>query len=247
MNKVILKVLVGSRAHGLATPESDADYRSVYVQPTSEILSLGHKYKGSQWLEGENEDNTAWEIGHFLSLASQCNPTILEVFKAPIIDSGINEISNTESGFRRSVGDELRELFKHVYTPQRALYAFKGYAKNQQKKFLDKKDDRPFKYAVAHVRTLVSLIELLESGNFHVNVADVVCLHDPNFPATLPSLLKSIKEGKYTFGQIIDITEKLEKIADSLYDSLFEIRVPDDVRMAYLNEFLLKVRREFWR
>jgi len=45
--KIILKVLVGSRAHGLANKDSDYDYRAVYVLPTSKILSLGYKYKGN--------------------------------------------------------------------------------------------------------------------------------------------------------------------------------------------------------
>mgnify|MGYP001501964861 CR=1 FL=1 len=39
----ILKVLVGSRAHGLSTETSDYDYRGVFVQPTETILSLGGK------------------------------------------------------------------------------------------------------------------------------------------------------------------------------------------------------------
>jgi len=75
----ILKVLVGSHAHGLATAESDFDYRAVFVQPTSEILGLGHKAQNNQWIEGDI-DNTSYEIGHFLFLATKSNPTILEGF-----------------------------------------------------------------------------------------------------------------------------------------------------------------------
>ena len=82
--KIILKVLVGSRAHGLADENSDYDYRAVYVVPTSKILSINYKYVANTWIEGK-EDNTAYEIGHFLKLACNCNPTILEVLKAPII------------------------------------------------------------------------------------------------------------------------------------------------------------------
>ena len=37
----ILKVLTGSRAYGLDTPESDYDYHGVYVTPTSELLAIG--------------------------------------------------------------------------------------------------------------------------------------------------------------------------------------------------------------
>lgn len=34
--KQVLKVLVGSRAHGLHNQDSDFDYRGVYVAPTSD-------------------------------------------------------------------------------------------------------------------------------------------------------------------------------------------------------------------
>ena len=84
-NTVILKVLVGSRAHKLDDKDSDYDYRSVYVTPTSNILSLNAKYSKTNWIEG-NIDNTSYEIGHFLHLATKCNPTIMEVFKTPIVD-----------------------------------------------------------------------------------------------------------------------------------------------------------------
>ena len=89
----ILKALVGSRAHGLAGPDSDADYRGVFVTPTSDLLRIGQRQSDTRWVEGEKAadigtakvDDTAWELGHFLSLATHCNPTILEVFAAPVV------------------------------------------------------------------------------------------------------------------------------------------------------------------
>ena len=103
----ILKVLVGSHAHGLATEGSDVDYRGVYVSPTSEILSLSNtkvRGKNTHWVEGENEDATSYELGHFLFLALKCNPSILEVFMAPRVDSGFQPHATR-------LGIELRELF----------------------------------------------------------------------------------------------------------------------------------------
>ncbi len=57
----ILKVVVGSQAHGLATPESDFDYRGVFVVPTAEILSLNGTTKTTNWIEGKDDD-TSWEL-----------------------------------------------------------------------------------------------------------------------------------------------------------------------------------------
>ena len=42
----ILRVLVGSHAHGLADPDSDRDFRSVYVIPTIELFRLDSSIRG---------------------------------------------------------------------------------------------------------------------------------------------------------------------------------------------------------
>ena len=145
MNRtMILKVLVGSHAHGLATDESDKDIRGVCVIPTEDMFRLGFKYHPSFWSK-EDGDETAWEISQFLSLATQSHPLILEAFLAPIIAAD-------------NWGEELRSLFPAAWTPQKAYEAFTGYAVNQRTKFLDKKDERPAKYAAAYVRVLYNLL-----------------------------------------------------------------------------------------
>ena len=117
--QIILKVLVGSRAHNLAGKDSDYDYRAVYVTPTSEILSLNHKYKANCWIEGK-EDNTSYELGHFLNLAIHCNPSILEVFKAPVYGGNKD-------------GLELRQLFDYIWNAEQCFNAFAGYGFNSQR------------------------------------------------------------------------------------------------------------------
>jgi uncharacterized protein len=213
----ILKVLVGSHAHGLANDKSDKDYRAVYVLPTQDILSLGYKYKGNDWIEGV-EDNTAYEIGHFLSLALKCNPTILEVFKAPIIEAN-------------NYGRELQRLFTYVWNPQDAFNAFLGYGLNQRKKFLDKKDNRQDKYACAYIRTLIALIELLTNNDFNVKVPDIY-----------QEKLLRYKNGNYDMGEIINESEKLIKIAKLKLQTCHNEQNKD-----FVNKFLLDIRKQYWR
>ena len=80
----ILKVVVGSHAHGLAGPDSDKDYRSVFVLPTAELFRVGFKYQSTRMMK-EEADETSWEIGHFLQLALQGHPLVLETLVAPVV------------------------------------------------------------------------------------------------------------------------------------------------------------------
>ena len=214
--KVILKVLVGSRAHGLADKNSDYDYRSVYVLPTSKILSLNYKYKGTHWNEGEDKDNTSYEICHFLELAMNCNPTILEVFKAPVIEMNGD-------------GKKLRELFQYVWNPKQAFDAFVGYGLNQRKKFLDKKDNRQNKYAIAYIRTLYNLNELLGTKNFHVKI-DI-----------LRKVLMEYKVGNYTMEEVINQSENMILVAKELLP-----KCKHKANKEKIEEFLLKIRKRYW-
>lgn len=181
--QTILKVLIGSQAHGLAGPESDADYRSVYVIPTEQIFRIGFKAPGTRMAKGL-EDETSWEVGPFLVLAMNCHPLILETLVAPVVTAD-------------RWGEELRALLPAMWSPQRAYDAYVGYASNQRRKFLDKKDGRPAKYAVAYLRTLYNLCELLEFGTLTMRVIDT----------PIGRTLAEIKGGAIRTGDVIDLAE----------------------------------------
>ena len=221
----ILKVLVGSHAHGLATPESDYDYRAVFVQPTSEILSIGGKATNNQWIEGDI-DNTAYEVGHFLFLATKSNPTILETFVAPRKGNLLNEQDLW------SWGNALNGLFPYVWDSTAVLNAFKGYGYNQRKKFFDNKDQRANKYAVAWLRTLILAYELFTERTMTLDVSG-----HAEFET-----LWNWKNGFWRLGEVMDKTnEWIDKV-----DAAFEKSEKQQPDMNRINGFLLDVRREFW-
>lgn len=228
----LLKTIVGSQAHGLAEPGSDTDYRGVYVTPTKEILRLGFNYKGAHWVEGESEDNTAYEIGHFLHLATHCNPSILEVFKAPRV------VETIGGGIEDTLGTELRNLFPCLWMPQQAYNAFVGYGLNQRKKMLDNHLERWSKYGTAYLRTLYNLIDLLNTGTFSLEITD----------QDFKNYIKLVRAGKENIGEIINSANDLtEQAKDALEDHLNDranFKQVQDIEK--VNEFLLKVRQEFW-
>jgi hypothetical protein len=183
--QTILRVLVGSQAHGLATAESDQDFRRVYVMPTENMFHLGFKYPGTQWTKAEG-DETAWEVGQFLMLATQCHPHILETLLAPVVTVD-------------QWGNQLRSLFPAIWSPDQAFAAFTNYARNQRTKFLDQKDGRPAKYAAAYIRVLYNLRELLESHTFTIQISST----------SIGPTLAEIKNGTIGIGRVIDLGEDL--------------------------------------
>ncbi len=215
----ILKTLVGSRAHGLADKDSDSDYRGVYVVPSATILSLNYKSKGTHWLEGEEKDNTAYELSHFLNLAIHSNPSILEVFVAPVIESN-------------PTGEALRKIFPYVWDSYRAFEAFTGYSRNQRKKMLNETEDRPHKFAVAYIRTLYNLIDLLNKGVFSLEVPE----------GKQKKFLLRLRIGNYTPGEVIDEAERLTALARRKLQDM----EPKKVDYERVNNFLIKTRHKYF-
>lgn len=217
----ILKTIVGSQAHGLATLDSDFDYRGVFVIPTSELLKLGNPIKTTSWIEG-NDDDTSWEIGHFLNMATHCNPTVLETFLAPMV----------EPEQYRMLALNLRDLFPYIWNSADVKNAFIGYGLNQRKKFFDNKDQRAPKYAAAYLRTLYNAYELLSTGTFNVNLTKT----------PIYETVKNFKNGIYTPGEVINECFKWETEVLKAYKAN-----PDKkTNVEPVNEFLLWVRKEFW-
>lgn len=228
----ILKVIVGSQAHGLAGPDSDFDYRGVFVVPTSKILSLGGNIKNTHWIEGKDDD-TAWEIGHFLNMATHCNPTILETFLAPRIERALMIDPETYEEFDLvgDLGDQLRDLFPYVWNPTDVMNAFIGYGVNQRAKFFKNQDNRAPKYAAAYLRVLYNAWQLLATGTFSVSLID----------SPVYEHVKAFKEGNYEVGDVIQQCWEWESKVIKAHKSCKQ--KPD---LDKVNEFLLRVRREMW-
>ena len=227
----VLRVLVGSRAHGLDKPDSDFDYRTVFAYPTSKIVSVGYHIKGKQWVEGI-KDITGWEIGHFLHLATKCNPTALETLLAPVQQDEDKDIPKICDDIRLDFQKDLRSLFPFIWNTNDAFNAFTGYAHNQQKKMLMRKDKKERKFAIAYIRTLWNLVELLNEGIFSVCIKNT-----PIFKT-----LKHFRDDNFTLGEVIDEAERLTFLAE-------EARTKHGDKKANLdmaNKCLLKIRRTYW-
>jgi len=218
MKHQIFKCIVGSRAHGIAKPDADYDYRGVHIIPTSELVGREFKYKSIHWVEGEKEDQTSYELKEFINLAIQGHPNILEMFVAPIIES-------TEDG------KELKKLFPYIWCPKKAYSAFRNYANNRRKNMFNAENkDVRIKSGYCAVRVLINLIALLKENYFELRISD-----------KLRGRLQDIKEGRWTEGEIIDYISELEIEAKlALHKNK---HVPD---LSKVEEFYLKMRKKYW-
>ncbi len=218
-NNIILKVVVGSKAHGLSQGESDIDYRGVFVARTRDLLKLNPQKKDIKWLEGET-DSTYYEIWKFLFLAAKCLPTILEVFFAPVI-------------FENKYGRKLRSLAEHVWSREAVRDSFIGYGKNQQKKFLENKDGRANKYAAAHLRVLYNGYQLLSSSkNFDTDLSG-----SPVFEK-----VKRFRQGNYTPGEVVQECWEWEQRLLKAYRQ----SPPKETDLKVIDDLLLKIRKDYW-
>ena len=126
-------------------------------------------------------------------------------------------------------------MFPFIWNPKDAYNAFIGYSTNQRTKMLDKKDKRPHKFAIAYLRTLYNLNDLLTTGSFSLEVKD-------NY---FKSMLIDIRdkyenEGEFDIGNIINTAEKLTEKAGIALD-----RCTQKPNLKRVRTFLIKVRNSF--
>jgi len=150
--KIILKVVTGSRLHNLHNEKSDWDYRGIFVHPLIDIVSPFRKQKTTSWIEGQVDD-TAYELREFCKMATQGNPSVLEILYS-------NQLIECDD-----IGKELRDNRHKFLNSQRIFDAYKGYAHNQYNKMnLFEPDARTPKFAVAYIRSLWQGVGLLTNG-----------------------------------------------------------------------------------
>ena len=240
-NTMILKTVAGFRAYGLETSESDWDYHAVFVTSTVDILALGANPKGRAWDESKEVDMQTWEVGHFLHLATKCNPTILETFVAPLV--GL-----VPGGY----GHRLKTLLPAVLSKRYVRAAFLGYAHNQRAKLFNKPDDpiviqpseRTWKFATQYIRVLIQGEHLLRTGKLVVNMGlydDIIPY--PDGAASPRPLLMDIRRGRFSLGDVIDTAKLLEERLEKAYN---DTQLPNVADLERVNKFLIRVRKDFW-
>ena len=113
---ILFHTLVGSQAYGTSIPESDKDYKFVYIDSLERILS------GRQTDQiNISDDYVGFEIGRFLQLLKTANPNILDLVNSPDF-----AIVSTSDLYKKYLIDNSEKFLTN-----RIALSFGQYAKSQ--------------------------------------------------------------------------------------------------------------------
>ncbi len=157
--RVIYRCIIGSRAYGLETEDSDVDYRGIYLPPARLQWSL---FGVPEQLEREATQEAYWEVQKFLVLALKANPNVLECLYSPLVE---------KQTALAGILIEQRSLFLSKLVYQK----FNGYVMSQFKKMqadLRNQGEVKWKHVMHLLRLLMSGIHVLENHEVQVRVEE---------------------------------------------------------------------------
>lgn len=207
--------VMGSRAFGLATEDSDTDRRGVYVAPTPLFWQFE---KPPMHVSGPLDEQFSWELERFCALALRANPNLLECLHSPIVE-------RVDATGRELLG--LRDAF----LSRRAEATFRGYAAQQLSKLeadLRNHGEPRWKHAMHLLRLLISCRDLLRTGRLAIDVGDE------------RDGLLAVKRGERTWEEVRAWMRTLHEETDA---ALTRCPLPAEPDQARVEDFLLRVRR----
>jgi predicted nucleotidyltransferase len=212
---VIFRCIVGSRAYGLDTEQSDVDRRGIYLPPANLQWAL---YGVPEQLENDATQEVFWELEKFLKLALKANPGILECLYSPLVEQ-TSELARELLSIRESF------LSKLVYQ------TYNGYVLSQFRKI--EQDVRTsgairWKHPMHLIRLLLSGVTILRDGYVPVRVDE----HRDR--------LLAIRRGEMPWEEIDAWRLALHGELD---DAFANTSLPERPDFERANSFLLKARR----
>lgn len=214
---VVYRVMVGSRAFGLATESSDEDRRGVFLPPADWHWSLTKPPEQVEFFT-EGVEEVDWEIEKFVRLALQANPNILEVLWSP----AVLHIDET--------GTELREM-RTAFLSRHLYRTYSGYVLSQfrlMKRGFDTNRHYKPKHAMHLIRLLHSGIYALREGDIRVDVGE----HRDE--------LLAIRRGEVPFETVEARALELDRVFQEAFASS---RLPEKPDTERANRFLISARR----
>ncbi|MFJ3906756.1 DNA polymerase beta superfamily protein [Streptomyces sp. NPDC090025] len=211
----IYSCVMGSRAFGLATEDSDTDRRGVFLAPTPLFWRFD---KPPAHVEGPADEQFSWELERFCELALRNNPNVLECLHSPLVERA------------DATGRELLSL-RSAFLSRQAHGTFVRYAGGQRRKL--EADVRThgaprWKHAMHLLRLLTSCRDLLRTGELRIEVGEE------------RDRLLAVKRGELSWAEVERWMNLLQDEADRAHTGSPLPDVPDTAR---IEDFLTRARR----
>ncbi|MPY48282.1 nucleotidyltransferase domain-containing protein [Streptomyces acidicola] len=211
----IYACVMGSRAFGLATDDSDTDRRGVFLAPTPLYWRFE---KPPTHVEGPAEEQFSWELERFCSLALRANPNILECLHSPLVEH---------------VDDRGRELLslRGAFLSRQVHETFVRYALAQRRKLeadVRKHGAPRWKHAMHLLRLLTSCRDLLRTGELTLDVGE------------LRTPLLAVKHGEVPWSEV---QSRMTRLAAEADEAATRSPLPPEPDRARVEDFLVRTRR----
>lgn len=238
----ILRVEVGSTAHGIGTGSDDVDLMGVYIETPQQLLGIapavGHYVSRTQ-PEGARSgpgdvDLTLYSLRKFLRLATAGNPTVLIVLYGAAVHAST------------PLGQRLRALAPAIVS-RRAGYRFLGYLDGQRERLAGggRQSRVPYrpelvdrygydvKYASHAVRLGLQGVELVTTGHLTLPMRDGD-----------RALCRDVKQGRYSYSDALSIIDRTrQELVDVVEDGGVMRDNPD---LHAVNAFAVSAHQEHW-
>jgi predicted nucleotidyltransferase len=212
---IIYRCVVGSRAYGLDTDESDTDRRGVYLASADLQWSL---FGAPEQFEDNGNQSCYWELQKFLAMALKANPNILECLYSSIVEK------------HTPIADELLAI-RDSFLSQMIFQTFNGYAMSQFKKIeqdIRNHGEVRWKHAMHLLRLLLTGAATLRDGHVPVHVES----HRER--------LLAVKRGEVSWA---DVDAWRKELHQDFETALAATRLPERPDYEAANVFLIKARR----
>jgi predicted nucleotidyltransferase len=213
---IIYRCVVGSRAYGLDSDESDTDRRGVYLAPAELQWSL---FGAPEQFEDNATQSCYWELQKFLTMALKANPNILECLYSPMVEKVT------------TLGEELVSM-RDAFLSQMIFQTFNGYAMSQFKKIeQDIRNSGRIKW-----KHPMHLLRLLLTG--------AATLRDARVPVRVEAhreRLLTVKRGEMSWADVDAWRKELHRDFER---ALAETKLPERPDYEAANGFLVKARRQ---
>ena len=158
-SRVILKVVIGSRAYGLDQPDSDTDRRGVFLPTAEQHWSM---FGVPEQIDDEPAQETYWELQKLCLLGLKANPNVLECLWSPLVESAT------------ALGRELLSM-RSAFLSQLVFQTYSGYVASQFRKIeadLRQRGEPKWKHVMHLLRLQQAGIGVLRTGEVPVDVGD---------------------------------------------------------------------------